>query len=165
MRFPLPRSGAKVCTRDALASRVASLPRPLVFTNGCFDLLHRGHVAYLEQARALGASLVVGVNDDDSVRRLGKGDDRPLNPLEDRMQVLAALGAVDLVTPFGEDTPVALVVLCRPDVLAKGGDWPIERIVGAAEVTDWGGRVYSIPFLHDRSTTGLLSRIRGARSI
>ena len=107
--------------------------------------------------------MVVGVNSDASVRRLGKGDDRPLNSLEDRMHVLAALAAVDLVTDFDEDTPLALIELCRPEVLVKGGDWSPDRIVGAAEVARWGGRVYSIPFVHDRSTTGLLARIRGGQ--
>ena len=113
----------KICTRADFAARAASLPRPLVFTNGCFDVLHRGHVTYLAQARALGAALVVGVNSDASVKRLGKGDDRPLNSQEDRMAVLAALQAVDLVVLFDEDTPLELILACRPDVLVKGGDW------------------------------------------
>ena len=160
MRFPLPRTAAKSCDRTDLSLRLTRLPRPLVFTNGCFDLLHRGHVTYLEQARALGASLVVGVNSDDSVRRLGKGAGRPINPLVDRLPVLAALAAVDLVTPFDEDTPLALILACRPEVLVKGGDWPVERIVGATQVAGWGGRVYSIPFIHERSTSALLDRIR-----
>ncbi len=143
-----------------LEERVAHLPRPLVFTNGCFDILHRGHVSYLDQARSLGAALVVGVNSDASVRRQGKGGDRPLNPLEDRMAVLAALACVDLVVPFEQDTPLPLILRCRPDVLVKGGDWPVERIVGGVEVTRWGGRVVSIPFLVQRSTTALVRRIR-----
>jgi rfaE bifunctional protein nucleotidyltransferase chain/domain len=141
---------------------VARLPRPLVFTNGCFDILHRGHVTYLDQARRLGASLVVGVNTDASVRRQGKGEDRPLNALEDRMAVLAALEAVNLVVPFDEDTPLALILACRPEVLAKGGDWTVEKIVGATEVMARGGRVVSIPFAVERSTTALVNRIRGA---
>lgn len=140
--------------------RAAELPRPLVFTNGCFDILHRGHTTYLAQARALGASLVVGVNSDASVKRLGKGDDRPVNCLEDRMAVLAALGCVDLVTSFDQDTPLELILACRPDVLVKGGDWPLEAIVGAKEVLGWGGKVHSIPFLFERSTTATLSKIR-----
>ncbi len=151
---------AKIATAENFAARVAALPRPLVFTNGCFDILHRGHVTYLAQARALGAALVVGVNSDASVRRQGKGEDRPLNGVEDRLAVLAALEAVDLVTPFDEDTPLALIVACRPEVLVKGGDWPIERIVGAPEVLARGGRVVSLPFLVDRSTTALVKRIR-----
>ena len=150
----------KVCPRAEFEQRVAGLKRPLVFTNGCFDVLHRGHVTYLAQARALGAALVVGVNSDASVKRLGKGDDRPLNSLEDRLAVLAALQAVDMVVPFDEDTPLALILACRPDVLVKGGDWLADAIVGAHEVQAWGGTVYSIPFLHQRSTTALLIKIR-----
>jgi rfaE bifunctional protein nucleotidyltransferase chain/domain len=156
-----PEFERKVCDPGALPARVASLARPLVFTNGVFDILHRGHVTYLAQARRLGASLVVGVNADASVKRLGKGEDRPVNPLADRMAVLAALESVSLVTPFGEDTPLALILACRPDVLVKGGDWPVEAIVGAREVLGWGGVVRSIPFEHARSTSTLLRRIRG----
>jgi rfaE bifunctional protein nucleotidyltransferase chain/domain len=131
-----------------------------VFTNGCFDILHRGHVTYLAEARALGGSLIVGVNSDDSVRRQGKGDDRPINRLEDRMALLAALESVSLVTWFDADTPLELILAARPDVLVKGGDWPIENIVGAREVTGWGGSIHSIPFQHHTSTTDLLGRIR-----
>jgi rfaE bifunctional protein nucleotidyltransferase chain/domain len=151
----------KLCAPAAFAARAAQLPRPLVFTNGVFDVLHRGHVTYLAQARSLGASLVVGVNSDASVKRLGKGDDRPVNALADRMAVIAALEAVSLVTPFDDDTPLALIVACRPDVLVKGGDWQPDAIVGAREVKSWGGTVHSIPFEHRRSTTALLARIRG----
>ncbi len=150
----------KICTRTDFPARVAALPRPLVFTNGCFDVLHRGHVTYLAQARALGASLVVGVNSDASVKRLGKGEDRPLNSQEDRMSVLAALQAVSLVALFDEDTPLELILACRPDILVKGGDWTPDKIVGAREVQGWGGAVRSIPFLHERSTTALLKKIR-----
>lgn len=157
-----PAFESKLCAPTELANRAARLPRPLVFTNGVFDLLHRGHVTYLAEARALGASLVVGLNTDASVRRLGKGDDRPLNVLEDRAAVVAALEGVDLVTWFDADTPIDLILACRPDVLVKGGDWPIPRIVGAAEVQSWGGTVHSIAFRHERSTTSLLARIRGA---
>lgn len=139
---------------------MAKLPRPLVFTNGCFDVLHRGHVTYLAQARALGAALVLGVNSDASVKRLGKGDDRPINKQEDRMAVLAALAAIDLVVLFEEDTPLDLILTCKPDILVKGGDWKPEAIVGAKEVLGWGGTVHSIPFLHERSTTALLKKIR-----
>jgi rfaE bifunctional protein nucleotidyltransferase chain/domain len=141
----------------------ARLPRPLVFTNGVFDLLHRGHVTYLARARALGASLVVALNSDASVRRLGKGEDRPVNPLDDRMAVIAALGSVDAVTWFDDDTPAALIEACRPDVLVKGGDWAPERIVGAREVLARGGQVRSIAFEHERSTTRMLKRIRDSR--
>ena len=132
-----------------------------MFTNGVFDLLHRGHVTYLAQARALGESLIVAVNSDASVKRLGKGDDRPLNSQQDRIAVLAALASTDLVTWFDEDTPLSLILACKPDVLIKGGDWKPEDIVGAKEVLAWGGSVHSIPFQHERSTTALLAKIRG----
>lgn len=158
--YPAPDFEHKLCRADEIAGRVAALPRPLVFTNGCFDILHRGHVTYLAQARALGAALVVGVNSDASVRRLGKDADRPVNSLHDRMAVLAALESVSLVVPFDEDTPLSLILACRPDMLVKGGDWQIEKIVGAHEVQGWGGTVHSIPFLHERSTTALLNKIR-----
>jgi rfaE bifunctional protein nucleotidyltransferase chain/domain len=141
-------------------ARAAQLPRPLVFTNGVFDILHRGHVTYLAQARALGASLIVALNSDASVKRLGKGDDRPLNTLADRAAVIAALGGVDLVTWFEADTPLDLILALRPEVLVKGGDWKPEAIVGAREVQGWGGRVYSIAFAHQRSTTALLDKVR-----
>lgn len=157
MLLPFER---KLCAPGELAERVDQLPRPRVFTNGCFDILHRGHVTYLAEARALGGSLIVGVNSDASVRRQGKGDDRPINRLEDRMALLAALESVSLVTWFDADTPLALILAARPDVLVKGGDWPIENIVGATEVTGWGGSVHSIPFQHHTSTTDLLGRIR-----
>ena len=146
--------------RAEVAARVADLPRPLVFTNGCFDILHRGHVTYLEEARALGASLIVGVNTDASTRRLNKGADRPINPLDDRLAVLAALESVSLVIPFDEDTPIELIKLVRPDYLAKGGDWPVEKIVGAEFVRSYGGKPHSIPFRYERSTTDLIRRIR-----
>jgi D-glycero-beta-D-manno-heptose 1-phosphate adenylyltransferase len=150
----------KICGLTDFAARAAALPHPVVFTNGCFDVLHRGHVTYLAQARALGASLIVGVNTDASVKRQGKGDDRPVNTETDRMAVLAALESVNLVVPFDEDTPLNLILACKPDVLAKGGDWAIDRIVGAKEVQSWGGSVHSIPFIHERSTTALLKKIR-----
>jgi rfaE bifunctional protein nucleotidyltransferase chain/domain len=137
-----------------------ALPRPLVFTNGVFDILHRGHVTYLAEARALGASMAIALNADASVRRLGKGGERPINPLEDRLAVVAALACVSLVTWFEEDTPIRRILECRPDRLVKGGDWPPERIVGAPEVQGWGGTVHSIPFRHERSTTRLIDKIR-----
>lgn len=155
-----PAFERKLCDPGELARRAAALGRPLVFTNGVFDILHRGHVTYLARARALGASLVVAVNSDASVRRLGKGEDRPVNALADRMAVLAALESVSVVTWFDADTPLELVLACRPDVLAKGGDWPVAAIVGAREVLGWGGTVHSIPFEHERSTSGLLARVR-----
>jgi len=147
---------------QTLAARIAALPRPLVFTNGCFDLLHRGHVDYLEQAAALGASLIVGVNSDASVKRLNKGEDRPVNPLEDRLALLAALRCVSLAAPFDDDTPAQLIRQIRPDHLVKGGDWPTDKIVGADFVAEYGGQVHSIPFRFQRSTTDLLTRIRAA---
>ena len=157
-----PGFAAKIATPGALAGRIATLPRPLVFTNGVFDILHRGHVTYLDHARGLGAALVVGVNSDASVRRLAKGTDRPLNPLEDRLAVLAALESVDLVMPFDEDTPLALVFACHPDIIVKGGDYTVETTVGAAEVMGWGGRFEAIPLLPGRSTSRLIGKIRGS---
>ena len=150
----------KIVPPDQLSVRLRSQARPLVFTNGVFDVLHRGHATYLAESRALGASLIVALNSDISVKRLGKGADRPVNPLEDRLAVVAALESASLVTWFEEDTPLSLILICRPDVLVKGGDWPVDQIVGAREVMDWGGSVKSIPFQFERSTTALLSRIR-----
>ena len=155
-----PRFESKICPPAELQRRLGDLRRPLVFTNGVFDLLHRGHVTYLAQARSLGDALLVALNSDASVRRLEKGDDRPINALQDRLAVVAALEAVELVTWFEEDTPLQLIVECRPEVLVKGGDWPADKIVGAREVRGWGGTVHSIPFEFERSTTALLSRIR-----
>lgn len=155
-----PDFEAKIHDPAALHSWIGRLPRPLVFTNGVFDILHRGHVTYLARARALGAALLVALNSDSSARRLGKGEGRPINPLADRLAVLAALECVDAVTWFDDDTPEALITACRPQVLAKGGDWPLERIVGAGGVLARGGQVVSIPFEHQRSTTGLMERIR-----
>ena len=160
MPFARPAFERKIHAPDEAARWVGELPRPLVFTNGVFDLLHRGHVTYLAQARALGAALLVALNGDASARRLGKGVDRPVNALEDRLALVAALEAVDAVTWFDDDTPLGLIEACAPEVLVKGGDWPVERIVGAAAVQARGGRVVSIPFEHLRSTTALLERIR-----
>lgn len=157
---PAPAFENKICAPADLARRAAALSRPLVFTNGCFDILHRGHVTYLAQAAALGTSMVVALNSDASVKRLGKGDDRPVNALADRLAVMAALECVSLVTWFDEDTPLQRVLDCRPEVLVKGGDWPVERIVGGTEVRSWGGTVHSIPFIHQTSTTALLEKIR-----
>jgi rfaE bifunctional protein nucleotidyltransferase chain/domain len=160
--LPAPRYPAKMVEAGDALARIARLPRPLVFTNGVFDVLHRGHVTYLEQARQLGAALVVAVNSDASVRRLNKGSDRPLNPLEDRMAVLAALACVDLVVPFDDDTPQALIAAAMPDVLVKGGDYSATTTAGAAEVIAHGGRFVAIPFRFQRSTTALVERIRAA---
>ncbi len=156
-----PAYEAKILRPSDAARWLGALPRPLVFTNGVFDILHRGHVTYLARARSMGAALLVALNSDASARRLGKGEERPLNRLEDRLAVLAALEPVSAVTWFEEDTPEALVRICRPEVLAKGGDWPVERIAGAQEVLARGGRIASIPFEHERSTTALVRKIRG----
>jgi len=156
-----PAFESRIRPPHELARWIDQLARPLVFTNGVFDILHRGHVTYLARARALGASLLVALNTDASVRRLGKEGDRPFNPLEDRLAVVAALAMVDGVTWFDDDTPEALISACLPEILVKGGDWPQERIVGGREVLARGGRVVSIPFEHERSTTALMRRIRG----
>lgn len=162
MSYPTPQFEAKVCPPEALAERLAALPRPVVFTNGCFDILHRGHVTYLAQARALGASLVVGLNTDASVKRQGKGDDRPINNEANRAAVLAALESVSLVTWFDSDTPAALIAEIQPEVLVKGGDWSVDKIVGSAETLARGGEVHSIPFLFSTSTTATLNKIRAS---
>ena len=161
MLEPVSSAHKIVRRRASLRRRLASLERPIVFTNGCFDILHRGHVAYLEQAAGLGRSLVVGVNTDASVRALDKGAERPLNSLDDRAAIVAALGCVDLVVPFAEPTPLELILYVHPDVLVKGGDWAISDIVGAKEVQAAGGSVRAIPVRFQRSTTDLIDRIRG----
>jgi len=158
--IPAPRYPAKMATAADALERIRQLPKPLVFTNGVFDVLHRGHVTCLEQARALGAALVVAVNTDASVRRLGKDGDRPLNTLCDRMAVLAALAAVDLVVPFDDDTPRDLIAACLPDVLVKGGDYSAETTAGAAEVIAAGGKFVAIPFATPHSTSALIAKIR-----
>jgi len=158
--FPPPSFEAKVCSLDQLTSRVAKLPRPLVFTNGVFDILHRGHASYLAQARALGASLVVGVNSDASVKMLGKGDDRPINLEADRQALLAALESVDMTVLFTEQTPVNLIEKIRPDIYVKGGDYEIDSLAETKLVKTWGGKAIAIPFLYERSTTSLLGKIR-----
>lgn len=156
----MPQFEDKIAARSDLVIRVAALPKPVVLTNGVFDLLHRGHVTYLAQARALGGSLVVAVNTDASVKRLGKGDDRPLNGCDDRMAVLAALEAVSLVVPFDEDTALEVVQEARPEIYAKGGDYDMSAIPEGHAVTLYGGRAVAIDFEHDRSTTKLLSKVR-----
>ena len=155
-----PSFEAKVCPPDELAVRLANLPRPLVFTNGVFDILHRGHASYLAQARALGASLVVGVNSDASVKMLGKGDDRPINTEADRQALLAALESVDMAVLFTEQTPVNLIEKIRPDIYVKGGDYEIDTLAETHLVKSWGGKAVAIPFLYERSTTSLLGKIR-----
>lgn len=150
----------KICQRTELAERLAHLPRPWVFTNGVFDVLHRGHVMYLAQARELGASLIVALNTDASVRRLGKGDDRPLNNDADRAVVMAGQQAVSLVTWFDEDTPVQIIAQIRPDILVKGGDYDMAKLPETALVHTWGGRALALPFVQGYSTTRLLQKIR-----
>ncbi|TAM30554.1 MAG: D-glycero-beta-D-manno-heptose 1-phosphate adenylyltransferase [Paraburkholderia sp.] len=150
----------KIMTREALAQLRPTLDAPVVFTNGVFDILHRGHVTYLADAKALGATLIVGVNSDASVRMLGKGDDRPINTENDRMALLAALESVDWVVCFGERTPVELIGALRPDVLVKGGDYDMDALPESALVRGWGGTALAIPFEHDRSTTKLLKKVR-----
>ncbi len=150
----------KICFRADVAERVARLPRPLVFTNGVFDVLHRGHVLYLNQARALGASLLVALNTDSSARRLGKGDDRPLNKEADRAIVMAALASTSLVTWFDEDTPLQLIAEIKPDILVKGGDYDMAKLAETQVVESYGGRALALPFVTGYSTTALVQRIR-----
>ena len=154
---------AKICSREDLARQLRLLPRPWVFTNGVFDVIHRGHVVYLAQARALGASLIVALNTDASVRRLGKGDDRPLNKEVDRATVLASQAAVSLVTWFDENTPLELIGEIRPEILVKGGDYDMATLAETALVESWGGRALALPFVPGYSTTALVKKIRAAR--
>ena len=151
---------AKLCPTDEIESRVAALPQPVVFTNGVFDILHRGHVTYLAQARSLGASLVVAINSDASARLLGKGPSRPLNTQLDRACVLAALESVSLVVGFAEPTPVELLKRVRPQWYVKGGDYDIEALAETALVRSWGGDARALPFINGHSTTALVQRIR-----
>ncbi len=150
----------KICQRQDLAQTLQHLPRPWVFTNGVFDVLHRGHVMYLAQARALGGSLIVALNTDASVRRLGKGDDRPLNNDTDRAVVMASQAAVSLVTWFDEDTPVEIIGEIRPDILVKGGDYDMAKLAETKLVESWGGHALALPFVQGYSTTKLVQRIR-----
>ncbi len=156
----MPTFEKKICTRADLGERIKQLPQPVVLTNGVFDILHRGHVTYLAQARELGASLVVAVNTDASVKRLGKGDDRPINTCEDRMAILAALEAVSMVVSFDEDTALEVVQEARPDIYVKGGDYDMTAIPEGKAVLAYGGRAVAIDFEHDRSTTRLLTKVR-----
>lgn len=137
-------------------------PLKVVFTNGCFDILHKGHVTYLERARALGTQLIVAVNSDESVKKL-KGPERPINPLPDRLEVIAALESVSYVTWFEEDTPIETLITLKPDILVKGGDFKVSQIVGAKEVKSWGGKVKSLTFVKGRSTTEIIKRARITR--
>ncbi|MEO8390309.1 MAG: D-glycero-beta-D-manno-heptose 1-phosphate adenylyltransferase [Polaromonas sp.] len=153
----------KIVSRDEARERLASLPRPVVFTNGVFDVLHRGHVTYLADARALGASLVVALNTDASARRLGKGPERPLNNEQDRAAMMAALESVSLVTWFDEDTPLELIRELQPDLLVKGGDYDMETLAETAAVKAYGGSARAIPFVDGYSTTALVKKIRAAQ--
>jgi len=151
----------KIASREEALARIASLSKPVVFTNGVFDVLHRGHVTYLAKARALGGSLVLALNTDASARRLGKGPDRPLNNELDRAVLLAALESVSLVTWFDEDTPLALITELKPDVLVKGGDYDMSKLTETAVVEGYGGKALAIAFVDGYSTTALVAKIRG----
>jgi rfaE bifunctional protein nucleotidyltransferase chain/domain len=153
----------KICPSAVLAQRLADLSRPLVFTNGVFDVLHRGHVLYLAQARALGASLLVALNTDASARRLGKGPDRPLNNEADRAVVMAALASTSMVTWFNEDTPIEIITRIRPDILVKGGDYDMSKLAETRVVESYGGRALALPFVDGYSTTALLKKARQQR--
>lgn len=159
--LPPPGFLGKIVRRADAPAAMAGLAAPVVFTNGVFDVLHRGHVTYLAQARSLGGSLVVAINTDASARRLGKGPDRPLNGEQDRAAMLAALASVDLVTWFDEDTPVALLEELRPAIYVKGGDYDMAMLEEARRIRGWGGRALAIPFVDGYSTTALVRRIRG----
>ena len=162
--LPLPTFLDKLCSRADVPARLAHLPRPWVFTNGVFDVMHRGHAVYLGQARALGGSLVVALNTDASARRLGKGPERPLNNEQDRAALMAALGAVDLVTWFDEDTPQELIAEIRPDILVKGGDYDMSKLPETALVNSWGGRALALPFVKGYSTTALVRKIQQGKA-
>ena len=154
----------KIATRADAAERVAVLPKPVVFTNGVFDVLHRGHAVYLAQARALGGSLVVALNTDASARRLGKGPERPLNNQQDRAIMMAALTSSSLVTWFDEDTPIDLIRALKPDILVKGGDYDMRALPETAVVEGYGGKALVIPFVEGYSTTALVKKIRRVTS-
>jgi len=158
----LPANPKLMSIRTFLKRKAEFMPgHKLVFTNGCYDVLHPGHVDLLTRARALGDTLILGLNSDESVKMLGKGDDRPLNSQEDRAYVLAALECVDYIVIFHESTPLELIKACRPQVLVKGGDWTVDKIVGADIVEKAGGEVHSLPLLDDYSTTSFLEKVRG----
>ena len=162
MTYSTPQFENKIIHPHELDGKLSQIKShmPLVFTNGCFDIIHRGHVTYLAQARGLGQSMIVALNTDESVKRQNKGDDRPINCLENRLAVIASLESVSFVTYFDENTPLNLINKIIPNILVKGGDWSIENIVGSKEVIANGGKVYSIPFLYQTSTTKLINKIR-----
>ena len=158
----IPAFLSKIVSREAALDLVAALPKPVVFTNGVFDVLHRGHATYLAQARELGGSLVLALNTDASARRLGKGPDRPLNSAQDRAVVMAALESVSLVTWFDEDTPLELITALKPDILVKGGDYDMRQLPETKVVESYGGRALAIAFVEGYSTTALVNKIRSA---
>lgn len=162
MNYPTPNFENKIIHPADISNKLAQIKAntPLVFTNGCFDIIHRGHVTYLAQARELGAAMIVALNTDESVKRQGKGDDRPINCLANRLAVMASLESVDFVTYFDEDTPYNLIMQIMPEILVKGGDWTPDKVVGSAEVIANGGKVHSIPFLYSTSTTKIVTQIR-----
>jgi rfaE bifunctional protein nucleotidyltransferase chain/domain len=160
MQYKAPTFEKKIIKPEDLNDVINDANRPLVFTNGCFDIIHRGHVTYLAQAKSLGSCLLVALNTDESVKAQGKGNDRPINTLANRMAVIASTEMVDYVTYFDADTPLDLILAVKPNVLVKGGDWSISQIVGSHEVLSSGGEVHSIPFLYDTSTTNLINKIR-----
>ena len=161
-RLPPPELEKKISTMSELAARAQALPHPVVMTNGVFDILHRGHVTYLAQARSLGASLVVAVNSDRSVKMLGKGDDRPINTEADRAAVLASLESVSLVVVFDDQVPLKAVENARPDIYVKGGDYRIEDLPEAKLCATWGAKTVTVAFEHQRSTTALLKKVRSS---
>ena len=156
----MPNFALKVVDHADFPARLATLPHPIVMTNGVFDILHRGHVTYLAQARALGASLVVALNTDASVKRLGKGSNRPINTCADRMAILAALESVSMVVAFDDDTALQMVELVHPDIYVKGGDYQMDAIPEGRAVLAYGGQVKAIQFTHDRSTTKTIEKLR-----
>ncbi len=162
LQMPKPRFEGKIVAFDDLAREASRLPKPVVFTNGVFDILHRGHVTYLAQARSLGASLIVAVNSDASVKMLGKGDDRPINTQDDRAAIIAALESVSMVVIFEDKVPLKAVELARPDIYVKGGDYKIDDLPEGKVVAEYGGRVETISFDFDRSTTKLLNKVRSS---
>ena len=164
MNYPTPDFEKKIIAPNELINYLPHIKQhsPLVFTNGCFDILHRGHVTYLAQARSLGNSLIIALNTDKSVKSQNKSGNRPINCLENRLAVIASLECVNYVTYFDTNTPYELIQLIMPNILVKGGDWTIENIVGSTEVIAHGGEVHSIPFIYDTSTTNLIEKIRHA---
>ncbi len=162
MNYKSPQFEKKIIHPNEIASKLLQIKAnaPLVFTNGCFDIIHRGHVTYLAQARELGSAMIVALNTDASVKRQGKGNDRPINCLANRLAVMASLESVNFVTHFDEDTPLNLILQIMPDILVKGGDWSQDKIVGSNEIILNGGKVHSIPFLYETSTTKLVTQIR-----